>query len=452
MSLLPSASQLDTWTSVREAAEWASVDDGLLRSMNRQLGDPNIDSLQVLGVIPADILRGAVNQATRGTRSLTAVEKAQLVLMLNAIRHKYGLPPLHQGSAAASSTSMPSGAATGSTNKIKIKLNQVIDQGSDVEIEQLDQVALQRARRLYVHSEGDAPLEKEEVTDSQLSCLAAQINLGLAPFVDMGVWGPYGERLARQMKFTSQVLKDGQWKSVEIPGAASVKAWEESWRIFRTAAIMLNVASSAVLDRYSTEFKQRVSEYPDCWHIGAQADIRCRSEWWPAEKRRQEEFHAAHPQLSAYNTGQPWNSVIKASANNQEFWHKEFEKQALLYQLNGPKAMRAAPEPPRATGFTPGSSTDKRPHEPRRRDGRYFKSREGVNIHYDWSRQEDGCTNDGPCPKGMAHVCEWCRQPHRAIHCPQVPGWTEDKSDRGKGKGKGGNRSRGRGPKRQRHM
>lgn len=74
------------------------------------------------------------------------------------------------------STSTATGTSTASgTNKIKIKLSQVIDQGPDVEIEQVDVLALQRARRNFVISEGDAPLEKEEVTDLQLSCLNGSI-------------------------------------------------------------------------------------------------------------------------------------------------------------------------------------------------------------------------------------------------------------------------------------
>lgn len=46
----------------------------------------------------------------------------------------------------------------------------------------------------------------------------------------------------------------------------------------------------------------------------------------------------------------PWNSVIKAAANASEYWHKEFEKTALLYKMNGPRPMPAVPDPPRRLG------------------------------------------------------------------------------------------------------
>ena len=454
--LLPSDAVLETWTQLSDAARWANLDDGMVRAINRQLGDPGNESMQILAIIPEAIMLKAIDEAQRGLRPFNVIEKAQSVLMINAIRQKFGVGLLSVTSGSAATVTQETGnnssPSASSTSKIKIKLCQVIDQGSDMEIEQLDPRTLQKARRAYVQSEGDSPLEKEEVTDAQISALAAKVNHGLAPFVDMGVWGPYGERLARQMKFTSQILKDGQWKSVELPGTSSISAWEEAWRIFRTAAIMLGLASPSVLDRYASEFKSRVQEYPDCWHLAAQADIRCRSEFWMQEKRRQEDFHAAHANMSSFNTMQPWNGVIKAAANSTEFWHKEFEKPALLYKMNGPRAMRSAPEPPRSGGFHPGSNptSDKKQHDPKRRDGRFFKSMGGVNICYDLSRNENGCNNEGQCPKGMSHVCEWCRQPHRTINCPQVPGWTQDK-ETGKGKGKRSSKGKG-GAKRPRHM
>ena len=89
----------------------------------------------------------------------------------------------------------------------------------------------------------------------------------------------------------------------------------------------------------------------------------------------------------------------------------------------------------------------KRSFDPQRRDGRFCKSTQGINICYDWTRNKDGCNNEG-CPKGMAHICEWCRQPHRSVDCPQVPGWKPGQDGGKKGKGRGKNSGRGK----RRHM
>jgi hypothetical protein len=334
----------------------------------------------------------------------------------------------------------------------------------DTEFELMSTEELAAARQVYVVAEGDGPIEREEVTDSQLSCLRGKLATGAPPFVDMGVWGPYGERLARAMKFVSQEIKDGKWHIVELPGAASLDAWEEAWRIFRTAAIMLNVATAAVLDRYGSEFKMRVQENPHAWHLAARADIRCRTEFWPQERRRQEAFFGSHATMSVFNPLQPWNSVIRASSSAAEYWSRELEKPALRYSLHGPKAMMSRPKViEEAKGFdvsgrshqASGVKRDGRgaaKDEPRRRDGRYLKSRAGIEICYEWGRSREGCSNDGQCPQRRAHVCEWCRQPHRAVDCPQVPGWAPGTEPAGRGKGRG-RAGRGRGARGQRrHM
>jgi hypothetical protein len=56
-------------------------------------------------------------------------------------------------------------------------------------------------------------------------------------------------------------------------------------------------------------------------------------EWWTEERRRQEGFHAAHPGLSGFDLSMPWNSVIKASAVDVEFWDRELKESALLYTV-----------------------------------------------------------------------------------------------------------------------
>ena len=434
-AVLPPASVVATWSDLDAALDYAAVEPNVWRAVARQLGDPDLVSLQIVSVLPSSVLRQAMDNAHIGARALTPVEKGALSLALNAARTRFGLEPtsfMEDSTPALATAAPPTSAGPPSGHKLRVKMSQVIDQGADQEVEVLPHDEIAKYRQQYMLAEGDAPLEREEVTDAQLSCLKAKVSCEAAPFVDMGVWGPYGERLARQMKFTSQVLKDGQWKSVEIPGASSIEKWEESWRIFRTACIMLNIAAAAVIDRYASEFRQRVAEYPNAWHLAAQADIRCRTEFWPQERRRQKAFHQVHQELSSFNPRQPWNSVIKASACNSDFWAREFEKPALRFQVMGPKDKPAKMLP----GLPAAEDDRKRKFDPQRKDGRYLKSRSGINICYDWSRNEDGCNNE-QCPHQFAHICEWCRQPHRSINCPQRPGWTSP-PPQAKGAGKGG--------------
>eukprot|EP00971_Amphidinium_carterae_P194455 3858680-Amphidinium_carterae.1 len=55
-------------------------------------------------------------------------------------------------------------------------------------------------------------------------------------------------------------------------------------------------------------------------------------------------------------------------------------------------------------------------------DGRYFRNADGNEICFNWSRSPNGCSD--PCIAARAHICEWCRKPHRTIDCPLKPGWS----------------------------
>lgn len=152
---------------------------------------------------------------------------------------------------------------------------------------------------------------------------------------------------------------------------------------------MLEAATAAALDRCSAEFRNRVGQRPGMWFLAAQADIRCRSEFWVQERRRQEEFHASHPSMSSYNPLRPWNSVIRASANHQEFWNKEFDKPTMLYAVQGSRSSPARPLPPAMDlpDVYPARPVrkpvvEKKRFDLQRKDGRYFKSREGTSISF----------------------------------------------------------------------
>ena len=89
------------------------------------------------------------------------------------------------------------------------------------------------------------------------------------------------------------------------------------------------------MDVYASEFRDRCLRYPWAWHICAQADARCRSEWWLQERRLQEAFHTASPAMSVFDPMRPWNTVIRNAASDIGFWDKELREPALLYCIRG---------------------------------------------------------------------------------------------------------------------
>ena len=78
--------------------------------------------------------------------------------------------------------------------------------------------------------------------------------------------GSCGDRVATAMKFTSQMLKARATRGLKHLSLGNV------------LAAVLNVLA-AVLSRYNAEFRTQVLDYRHAWHLAAQADIRCCSEW-----------------------------------------------------------------------------------------------------------------------------------------------------------------------------
>ena len=75
-----------------------------------------------------------------------------------------------------------------------------------------------------------------------------------------------------------------------------------------------------------------MERFQESWPLCALADARCRSEHWDAEHRRQSLFHDSSPELSAYVPERPWNSVIRESSNDRDFWKEELEDEVMDFR------------------------------------------------------------------------------------------------------------------------
>ena len=319
---------------------------------------------------------------------------------------------------------------------VKVNLGLTINQGLTQEVPMLMESELTPMRERYIAVEGDEPLDNVEVTNAQLTALKAIIGQGMAPYTDFGVWGQHGNRLARKQKFTNMFVDtSGKWHSQELAGPANLDAWRSSWAVFTTAAIMLDVATPAVLNRYANRFVERCQRYPSAWYLAVGADDRCRSEFWVAERRRQERFYREHPALSAFNPERPWESIIKESASNMEWWMREFQEPAMNYMRD-----RAGAAPSWVTQQFPDEDRGKKRslqdqpynvHPKFTRAGEQYTTRDGRTICRPY--QTNAC-NNASC--NYAHVCGNCgTEGHSKQDCRK----------KGKGRGKGKGKGRGKG-------
>ena len=147
-------------------------------------------------------------------------------------------------------------------SSLKIKVASVFDQASDREVERVSLEILRKLRARFRADEGEDPMKTEEVTDDQLSVVYSSTQAGISQCAYFGVWRPFGHRAAKGLQFVSHSRR-----CKEIPGPDSIVSWEACWRVFRTAAIMCDLAAPAVLDRYASAFRARVERFQDSWHL-----------------------------------------------------------------------------------------------------------------------------------------------------------------------------------------
>ena len=455
-ALLPSDDVLAAWSEVKDAMAWAGVSAELWEAVAKELGDESLKALPIIAGMQPLSFRAAVDGA-----GATAVAKVKLGLLYAAVRLKYGMPAtdvFQEAPPAAPAAAAPASSGGGGGAPLKVRVSTIMDQSSDREFELLPEDRLRTLRANFRASEGDAPMESEEVTDEQLSAFVRVVEAGGAPFVDFGIWGPYGNRIAKTVKFTHHFLDGaGQWRARELPGPDCYAAWERGWRVFRTAAIMAQIATPAVLDTYAMRFKARCDKFSWAWDLCCLADSRCRSEWWTHELRRQVTFHTANPGMSAFQPTQPWNSVVKAAAVAPAFWKDELEDDALIRRVGAAGGAAAAsggppPPPPRAWdggSAAAGSGKRKRGNRDRGAGGGPSSSSApprdrvpggGKEICFAWNKARDGCQD--VCPSGRAHVCRVCLQPHRAVDCPKAAPGDGKTGGGGKGGGRGGGKRR----------
>ena len=330
------------------------------------------------------------------------------------------------------------------------------------------------------------PKDYEDTTPLQLAALAAKVALDLPPSVDMGIWGPYGNRIQRLMQFTAEVRVNGAYVKRRLAGPTNFTGFRKAWRVLRTGLLKLKVAKSGPIDSYEEGVRVLSATFPEHWGTVLVTVLHNMEERWPQLRVRLEKRARQHGTMAAvdFNPAVPWESVLSCAAygtgDDMAWWHTHLELPCLtggprgamtrIAALEGDsEAHRAAdklerdcssgsedsPSQPkhtrgqsafikrkklksnmRAGNFKPSRGSNQRA------DGRYIKIG-NKGICFAWNRSPDGCEDypEGEERCGFRHVCEWCLKPHRACSdsctSPNRPkGWKPSSSKGGKGTGK----------------
>ena len=472
--------------TINDALEWSKLKADQWKSIASALGDEDLDDFPTIAMVSADDWRGAITGS-----SLNAIAKARLGLFVNAVRRVQNVEPmvlnLQPPASAAPHTEhkiIVNTPVPASEDPTALKVSHYFDQTGPlsklvVKTANSDELLKMRGRWLTLKALEPGP--SVSLSDNQLSVLFRLQELGHNVLAfDMGIWGPYSERRERALNLTIHYQNSsGQWLPKEISGAHCLDDWLDAWAFATAGFIVSGSVSEGIADAYRENFKKLCGFYPKSWWICAQADWEFRHEFAPTELRRQRLFHATNPGMSSWDEAMPWNSVLLAGTTGLEamqFWTDHLKerarrwaesgqadiapswvrRQADLYSTGAPhrQAQQSPPPPPQA----PWGAQAQRPagtgrralkrklHEAaastnwtdvKRSDGGYRFSTEGVEICYAWNRGLEACGATCTQSPPRAHVCELCREGHKAIRCNAHPNWTPPVA---KGKGKKGSK------------
>eukprot|EP00435_Cladocopium_sp_Y103_P055438 s1434_g18.t1 len=432
----PTEDELTQINTVDDALDWSGVAgqlrDGLLDALggvNRAREVPLIhrpawDTAVGTLVMPEDVDPAAMGPPNQ--RPLTPVEQARIEsfrrvchLRIGRVPDERAVPPQPLG---APFPPLGGGGQPAPATTRRVKLSSILDPTLDADIVAMSNQEQAEAYRQY-----------PQTVTHQLSGLSQVLAAGSVPFCCFTVWGPHGQRLLRKQTFTSYQLNvaSGEWSKKELPGPSNYHSWYQSWRVFRTAMLLLQACDAERLDCYAETIRGFVTQFGDeAWFLISKADSQMRSEHLERIRRQMR----ATPTLG-YSENSPWSSCFAMACKDHEYWSREFHTPATLFlarhgtkkepvkeeQQGGSPPKRQKPTKAARRGYT---GTD---HSKKDEQGVYTVNRRGIEMCKNYNQDRCGTQQaQGKCKAKRSHQCNLCLGPHQAISCYQGPVPSED--------------------------
>ena len=486
-SALPSATELHGVTTVDDVLQVLHLSDPVWQAFTAQVGDPGLH-VRILAALPrAVVIQGCVQGTLPTGEMLTAMQATHVGLVWRTCRkviHLWaGLPegdfididPWANDPADKVKENQQGASPQGATavKERILKMANVVDQADDSELLLATRTELDKWANCYVAVMGAPPLEEEEPNEAQLSALHRRMNvLKQPPYADFGVWLPFARRTQKAQKFRAFMpVGDGTYVVKEMPGPQNMIQWMSSWKVYKVALIMLDVASLASLQLYEKTVERLVMQWPKCWHLIVMADDKGRAERLEKLRRRfmmDEDANRTVP--TDWSRDKPWTSCFRALSLDNEYWDEQVRHPAAAWLASGGRGVALAPAEQGALSHLPGGmealEVEKEDlGEPRRkqanRDKRLARAKRlrsdreeldklrklnhggqaagaaksrgkgkskdqaGVQICYSFANGTGPCGSvepGAPCVQAQkrAHKCQHCLSPgHRNSDCPK---------------------------------
>eukprot|EP00435_Cladocopium_sp_Y103_P001861 s2500_g1.t1 len=365
-------SDLSTFGSLRSCCAHFGVSPELWRAFTRAAGDPGDDFRLLAALPPTAVAASAESTTLDNGDQVTMIQAVQLGLVYRLARRKLhsesGLDmglwkdpdPWNQN---VEETQVPTTTTPVETTKDrKVKFSAVLDQGDETEFAVASESQKQAWLQVYANLTGDVPMEQEDPSVEQISALQKRLSMGQTPYADFGVFQPFGRRSHRTQIFRCYYSTPAGYYTKELPGPANYEQWKASFRVYRTALLMLEVISMATAVAYE-DFVERLNRtYQGCWHLIVQADDLGRSEHLLRLRVNTEldiARGASAPPL--WSDSNPWECLFRRLIKDTEFWSQQVHIPANAWLSHGSRGKLLTPAEAVASSVMQGGANAIKP-------------------------------------------------------------------------------------------
>ena len=431
MALFGAWDDLSNFGQITDIRVFFHLADDVWDAVCTHLGQTG-EHIRLLGAVPASAIPAACGLAVLPDgSSLTPIHATQVGLVWRMARR---ITAFHSGVLEENFQDIDPWAtsATGLADEVEgdkkrvapamssgvkervLKMSALLDQSDDSELLPPGAAEIERWTQAYLVLMGAHPDETEEPTANQLAALAKRtLTLDQAPYAEFAVWLPYERKTAKNIKcrvFTP--LGDGTFLQRELPGPSSYLGWTASWKVFRTACLMLGIASMASLEAYARHIEKLVVQWPQCWGLIYAADDLMRAERWE-KYRRLFKLDSAHGREVPrdWDPHRPWSCVMFHATKDSLFWNEKVHIPASCWMASGGKgaptvASEAAvvshlPGVWREDNHNPGNEGGERKKQSNR-DKRQAKKRRAQEEREELKRLRGGHPNADKGGKGAS--------------------------------------------------
>ena len=437
----PTPEEMAGLTTLPQVAAWAGLTEAQRDALFTALGGPTrAREVAVVSRALWDTLSGLMPPIVAGLN--TPIVTGRIEIFRRVCRLLAGLTPADpSGSADPPAAAIPA-AAAGLASPAKaarvLKLSSVVDQTLESDVNCLEPAKVREMIRAYAETRGAEPSEAVGPSNDQVSALAQLLEGDAIPYVDFAIWCLHGRRMLAKMVFVAHAFNpDRTWQRRELPGPPSFEAWWASWRVFRTAMLLLRAADAELLDNYAEMVRDFHSRYSvEVWFVLYTAEVRMRPERFERLRLAAENEHAktqAAGGSSSFEPKRPWNRVFADAVADRDWWSENFTEPAILYRTRIQTAVAVTDD---GTGHDvttrgksanrvaagvdpwnpPGKGGKRASQAPAWANGRSVKNRRGVKVCEAFNRGQCGWPTSA-CLRGEAHQCCLCLGAHSQEHC-----------------------------------